>query len=35
MRNLFSTVVNWVAALLAHSVNAPHPIVSTDDPREP
>lgn len=35
MRNIFSAIVNWVAALFAFSVNAPHPIVSTDDPSTP
>ena len=32
MRNLFSIVVNWVAALFASGSGAPHPIVSTDMP---
>ncbi|WP_277603913.1 hypothetical protein [Agrococcus sp. ARC_14] len=35
MRNLFSTVVNWFAALFAANGGAPHPIVATDDPRPP
>ncbi|MGC5076870.1 hypothetical protein [Agrococcus sp. DT81.2] len=32
MRNLFSGVVNWIAALFAVNGGAPHPIVSTDLP---
>ena len=30
MRNLFSAVVNWIAALFAAGSGAPHPIVATD-----
>ncbi|ROR65002.1 hypothetical protein [Agrococcus jenensis] len=35
MRNPFSAIVNWVAALLASGSGAPHPIVSTDRARKP
>lgn len=32
MRNLFSAVINWIAALFALGSGAPHPVVSTDLP---
>jgi hypothetical protein len=30
VRNAWNAVVNWMAALLASSAGAPHPIVATD-----
>ncbi len=35
MRNPFSAIVNWVAALFASGSGAPHPIVATDLARKP
>ncbi|MET4099314.1 hypothetical protein ABIB37_001551 [Agrococcus sp. UYP10] len=35
MRNPFSAIVNWVAALFAAGSGAPHPIVATDRARKP
>lgn len=35
MRNPFSAIVNWVAALSASGSGAPHPIVATDRPGKP
>ena len=35
MRNLWNGVVNWIAALLASSAGAPHPMVATDDTGAP
>ncbi|MGY3126977.1 hypothetical protein ACVWW9_000476 [Agrococcus sp. UYP33] len=35
MRNPFSAIVNWIAALFAAGSGAPHPIVATDRARKP